>query len=110
MQIECVNKAGVVGKLAWQKLAEVLFQRKSILSLAPNPCKQRLYKGFYFSKFEPALNTEETTFANKILRVLILSFPIVITFAYLARSLSPELNRLFFDYCDAKKRVQFALV
>jgi hypothetical protein len=57
MQIECVNEARVVGKLAWQKLAEVLFQRKSISPLAPNPCKQRLYKGFYFSKFEPALNT-----------------------------------------------------
>ena len=95
MQIECVNKAGVVGKLAWQKLAEVLFQRKSILSLAPNPCKQRLYKGFYFSKFEPMLNTEEKTFANKILRVLFLSFPIVITFAHFAHSLSPEFESPF---------------
>ena len=76
-----------------------------ISPLAPNPCKQRLYKGFYFSKFEPALNTEEKTFENKILRVLILSFPIVITFALFAHSLSPEFESPFLWLLRRKKRV-----
>ena len=76
-----------------------------ISPLAPNPCKQRLYKGFYFSKFEPALNTEEKTFANKILRVLFLSFSIAITFALFAHTLSPEFESPFLWLLRRKKRV-----